>query len=129
MPEDPGLRPYGQSPYAGMESRIPSRSRFPYDIPETLRMFDYVVVVGNKAWPLDRVVAETRIEEAGIVLKTADKRNSLHDARTIADGRTLTGVSVEEAGGAGVPVAHDVTFAFAFSAFVPDGDWMLGETR
>jgi len=129
VPADPSLRPYGQSPYAGMESRIPSKSRFPYGIPETLRMFDYVVVVGNRAWPLDRVVAEVRIEEAGIVLSTADERNSLHDRPTIAASRTLTNVTVEEAGDAGVPVPHDVTFAFAFSAFVPDGVWMLGEAR
>ena len=126
VPEDPSIRPYGDSPYAGMDGRIPSKSRFPYDIPESLRMFDYVVVVGERAWPLDRVAEEGRIEEAGIVLERAAARNSLHDERQIAAGRELTGVRVARTGRSNEEIPYDVTFAFAFSAFVPDGEWMLG---
>jgi len=125
VPADPDLRPYGQSPYAGMEGRIPARSRFPYDLPGSLRMFDYVIVIGERAWPLVRVAAEKRIEEADLVLAAADQRNSLHDQRTISQGRSLTSVTVMDAG-SGEPVPHDVTFAFAFAAFVPEGKWMLG---
>ncbi len=126
VPEDPNLRPYGDSPYAGMETRAPSKSRFPYDIPEQLRMFDYVVVVGEHAWPLDRIAEEGRIEEAGIVLERAATRNSLHDRKEISKGRELIGVTVAEADRPDRELPYDVTFAFAFSAFVPDGEWMLG---
>ncbi len=126
IPADPFLRPYGSSPYAGMEGRVPSRSAFPYDLPESLRMFDYVVVVGDSAWPLDRIVEEGRIEEGGVVLEATTTRNSLHDRRNIARGREISDVRVTSVEAPDTELPYDVTFAFAFSAFVPEGEWRLG---
>ncbi|MHA1158545.1 MAG: DUF3179 domain-containing (seleno)protein [Alphaproteobacteria bacterium] len=126
VPADPTLRRYGQSPYAGMEGRTPSGARFPYDLPGGVRMFDYVVVVGDRAWPLDRVVAAGRIEEAGLILQVTGERNSLHDQPVIARARTISDVHVARVDAPDVLVPHDVTFAFAFAAFVSEGEWQLG---
>ena len=49
---------------------------------------------------------------------------SARDAVQIAKGRDVGNVWVRDAKGR--EVAHDVMFAFAFHAFWPDGDWMLG---
>ncbi len=39
-------------------------------------------------------------------------------------GKDVGTIRVRNANGADVP--HDVMFAFAFHAFWPDGEWMLG---
>ena len=54
---------------------------------------------------------------------TAGQASAL-DAAHIADGRDVGNVRVRDA--AGNDLAHDVMFAFAFHAFLPDGDWRLG---
>ena len=46
------------------------------------------------------------------------------DTGWIADGRDVGEVRVRDASGG--DVVHDVMFAFAFHAFWPEGQWMLG---
>ncbi|WP_421723093.1 DUF3179 domain-containing protein [Bauldia sp.] len=125
VPNDPDARPYGTTPYARME-----RGDFPeaaalQGLPSGVRPLDYAVIVDERAWPLKRLMEETEIAESDLILTWGAGRNSLHDSVVIADGRDLGNVVVRDASGA--EVAHDVAFAFAFSAFVPDGTWMTGE--
>lgn len=84
---------------------------------------DYVVVVGDRAWPLERVREAGRLVEEGVTLEWRAGRNSFHDRQRIAQGRDLG--SVEVADQSGAFVVHDLVFAFAFAAFLPDGKWML----
>ena len=84
---------------------------------------DYVVVVGDRAWPLERLRKAGTLVEEGITLEWRGGRNSLHDKRRIARGRDIGSVEVTDERGA--LVVHDLVFAFAFAAFLPDGKWML----
>ncbi|MCP4381963.1 MAG: DUF3179 domain-containing protein [Hyphomicrobiales bacterium] len=124
VPNDPNLRPYGTTPYIRMESGNLPDTAFLHGLPNDIRPLDYAVIVDTRAWPLKRLMNEKRIEEAGITLTWTPGRNSIHDTRVIAEGRDLGNVVVRDEHGA--EVAHDVAFAFAFSAFVPDGSWMIG---
>ncbi len=117
VPNDPTLRPYGSNPYTGYDS-----SSFPFlyqgDMPEGIAPLAYVVAVGEEAWPLSRLQQEKRIEESGLILEWRPGMNSALDKRTIAEGRDIGQVTVRRDGEL---IAHDVTFAFVFHAFRPEG--------
>jgi Protein of unknown function (DUF3179) len=117
-------RAYGLNPYQGYDSGRP----FLYagDFPDNgLDPVSRVVRVGDRAWPLARLAAAGRIEEAGLTLTwTAGQASALDTAR-IGEGREVGNIRVRDA--AGRDVIHDIPFAFAFHAFHPEGEWMLGE--
>ncbi|MEO1919997.1 MAG: hypothetical protein ABGW81_09905 [Paracoccaceae bacterium] len=46
-------------------------------------------------------------------------------ARRITDAKDIGSVRVYDAE-TGEDVIHEVSFAFAFHAFAPEGEWMLG---
>ena len=92
----------------------------PHDIPALAR----VVRVGDQAWPLTRLSEKGSLTENGVTFSwTEGQASALDDAR-IGSGKEVGNVRVQNA--AGQDIAHDVMFAFAFHAFWPDGEWMLG---
>ncbi|MEX0285720.1 MAG: DUF3179 domain-containing protein [Paracoccaceae bacterium] len=118
-------RDYGRNPYRGYDQ---SPKPFLYDgetpphgIPPLMR----VVRVGDRAWPLSRFEAKTEVREAGVVISWAPGQASALDTARINKGREVGTIRVRDGQGRDVP--HDVMFAFAFHAFWPDGDWMLGQ--
>ncbi len=117
-------RPYGANPYVRYDS---SRRPFlyagempPHDIPALMR----VVRVGDSAWPMNRLREEGEIVEKGVTLSWTAGQASALDSRTIGDGKDVGTVRVRDADGN--DLAHDVMFAFAFHAFWPEGNWMIG---
>ena len=124
MDEPAARRRYGSNPYAGYDS---SRKPFlyngeepPHDVPSLMR----VVRVDDAAWTLERLREENEITENGVTISWAGGQASALDSRKIEDGKDVGTIRVRDANGANVP--HDVMFAFAFHAFWPDGQWMLG---
>jgi hypothetical protein len=83
-----------------------------------------VVRVGPRAWPLSRLREHGELSEAGVRLTWQAGQSSALDAAQIAKGRDVGSIRVRDAAGRDLP--HDVMFAFAFHAFWPDGEWMLG---
>jgi len=123
MPNDPAFRSYGSNPYAGYDgAHWPFLFRGEYQlaaVPPLAR----VAMVGKRAWTVDLLKQEKRIEAGDLVLEWAPGQNSALDKGVIAEGRDIGNVTVQRraAGGGLVDAVHDVTFAFAFLAFVPDG--------
>jgi hypothetical protein len=125
VPSDPNARPYGRNPYAGYDSgERPFLYRGP--MPEAIAPMARVVVVGQEAWALELVRARERIEtDSHVIAWTAGQASAL-DTREIADGRDVGTVTVREKTADGLrDAAYDVTFAFVFKAFHPDGTWHL----
>ncbi|MDH3264115.1 MAG: DUF3179 domain-containing protein [Paracoccaceae bacterium] len=124
MDEPDWRRGYGRNPYVGYDG---ARRPFLYsgeDPPHGILPLARVVRVGNRAWPLERLAEAGEITEAGVTLSWAKGAASALDTGRIADGRDIGQVRVRDARGR--DMAHDVMFAFAFDAFWPDGEWMLG---
>ena len=124
MAEPPHNRAYGTNPYRNYDS---SRRPFLYNgemPPHGIAPLARVVRVGSRAWPLDRLAEVQEISETGLVLTWRAGQASALDTGQIAAGRDVGSVRVLDEGGENV--AHDVMFAFAFHAFWPDGEWMLG---
>lgn len=124
MDEPDWGRSYGRNPYVGYDtSRQPflySGEEPPHGIPPLAR----VVRVGDRAWPLQRLAEAGEISEAGVTLSWAPGKASALDTARIGEGRDIGQVRVRD--GRGRDLAHDVMFAFAFHAFWPEGEWMLG---
>ena len=121
-----GLRPYGRNPYGGYDT---SNRPFLYrgeNPPHGISPLARVIRVDDRAWPLERFAGQRVIEEAGLRLEWTSDMASALDTDSIAKGRDVGAIRVFDAR-SGKDVVHDVVFAFAFHAFVPDGQWMLGK--
>ena len=116
-------RDYGRNPYVGYDTLtrpwLYAGDPPPHDIPMMAR----VVVVGERAWPVERLVAAGSLTEDGVTLRWDEGQASALDTGKIAEGREVGNLSVTDPDGA--PLVHDVTFAFVFHAFEPEGRWML----
>ena len=122
---EPGWpRSYGSNPYRGYDSLsrpfLYNGEMPPHGIEPLVR----VVRVGDRAWPVERLRELGELTEAGVTISWAAGQASALDSSNISKGKDVGTIRVRDANGADVP--HDVMFAFAFHAFWPDGEWMLG---
>lgn len=118
-------RQYGANPYAGYDQ---SARPFLYrgeNPPFGIEPLSRVIRVGSRAWPLERLQEVEEITEAGVRIVWQSGMASALDARRIADARNIGSIRVFDAA-TGEDVLHEVVFAFAFHAFAPEGEWMLG---
>ena len=83
-----------------------------------------VVRVGNRAWPIERLSDVSEINEANVNICKRGIYASALGAGVIASADRVPSITVTD--NDGNPIVHDVMFAFAFHAFYPDGQWMLG---
>ncbi len=122
VPNDPAARDYGRNPYARYDS---SAKPFLYDgpLPEGVPPLERVVVVDGSAWTFALLKKRGRIEHGDLVLTWETGQNSVLDTAIIKDGRDVGNVIVQRRGkdGALSDAVHDVSFAFAFRAFHPNG--------
>ena len=122
VPNDPRLRAYGANPYVGYDSAaVP----FLYDgsFPEGIAPMARVVAIGSTAWSLDLLREKGRIDSGELVLTWTPGQASALDSRALAEGRDVGNVVVQRRGPDGlVDIPYDVTFAFVFHAFRPDGE-------
>ncbi len=122
VPNDERARPYGSTPYVRMDTARLPRSRFGFGLPEDLEPISRVVVVGEQAWTLEMLRDQGSIEQDDLIITWEAGQNSVHDTGKIASGRDVGNVVVQRRTENGLEdVPYDVSFAFAFSAFVPDG--------
>ena len=117
-------RRYGFNPYRGYDSAGRPFLYTGENPPHGIAPLARVVRVGDRAWPLARLRAAGEIREAGLVISWRAGQASALDSARIARGRDVGMIRVRDAQGR--DVVHDVMFAFAFHAFWPDGQWMLG---
>ncbi len=125
MGEPSWNRAYGSNPYVSYDSSarpfLYRGENPPHGIPPLMR----VVRIGDKAWPMNRLSDEREINESGLKISWVSGQASALDARNVRDGKDVGTVRVRDSKGHDTP--HDVMFAFAYHAFFPDGEWMLGE--
>jgi hypothetical protein len=117
VPADPGMRPYGRNPYVSYDSaKVPFlyRGKMPDGIEPMVR----VIAVDGEAWSMPLLRQRKTIEKGDLVLTWTEGQNSALDSRYISDGRDVGNVAVQRGG---EDVVHDVTFAFVFHAFHPQG--------
>ncbi len=125
VPNHPGMRSYGRNPYKGYDS---ARRPFLYrgEYPEGIAPMARVVAVAEEAWALDLLREAGRLEAGDLVLTWEAGQNSALDTSAIEEGRDVGNVLVQRRGADGLrDIPYDVTFAFVFHAFRPDGIWHI----
>ncbi|MCH7693474.1 MAG: DUF3179 domain-containing protein [Proteobacteria bacterium] len=115
------FRRYGINPYVGYDSaKVPFLFRG--DLPDGIAPMVRVVAVGGEAWSLPLLRKKGTITKGDLVLSWEAGQNSALDTRVIRRGRDVGNVVVQRRNGDGFEdVVHDVTFAFVFHAFHPEG--------
>ncbi len=105
------------------------------DLPETSAPLAYVVAVDDEAWMIDAFKAALETDDAGelipqevsfehddLVITWNLGQNAVMGSRVIRQGSDIGNVIVQRRDGDElVDAVHDVTFAFAFNAFHPNG--------
>ena len=115
-------RAYLQNPYVGYD-----QSARPFlffgDMPDGIAPLAYVVAVGDQAWAIDLLREQRTVERDGLVINWTPGQNAVMNTQQISSGQDLGNVTVQRRGANGdlEDVVHDVTFAFSFNAFNPDG--------
>ncbi|MBS28357.1 MAG: hypothetical protein CL566_05435 [Alphaproteobacteria bacterium] len=91
-------------------------------LPEGVAPMAYVVAVGDQAWAIDLLREKKRVEVGDLVLTWEPGQLSVLDGAYIKENRDIGYVTVQRKTPAGMlDAAHDMTFAFAFNDFKPDG--------
>ncbi len=123
VPNDPAARPYGTTPYVRMDTSKGDGLGV-YKLPKGVKPFDRVVVVGKEAWTLKSLKRRGEIDRRNLTIWWEPGQNSIHDTKWIHFGRDVGNVIARRYDAAldkWVDTVYDVTFAFAFRAFVPKG--------
>ncbi len=125
VPNNPFARPYGANPYVGYDgSSVPFLYVGSY--PDNIAPMARVVAIGNQAWSLDLLRKKGKVKAGDIVLTWEAGQNSALDSRAISEGRDVGNIVVQRQSADGLTdIAYDVTFAFVFHAFRPDGVWHI----
>lgn len=120
------VRRYGENPYLDYDD-MPGPFLYLGELPpDPIPALSRVVRVGDRAWPLTRIAEAGELTEAGYRFVFRPGQASALHAHRIAEGREVGGVRVFDAA-TGAPVVAEVIFAFVFTAFAPEGTWMLGD--
>ncbi len=81
-----------------------------------------VAARGGEAWALDLLTKRRRIDAGDLLLTWEPGQTSPLDAPSIEAGREIGNIIVQRRGASGLEDAvYDVSFAFAFRAFHPQG--------
>lgn len=115
------FRGFGSNPYVGYDTN--SRP-FLYSgpMPEGIHPMARLVVVGKEAWTVDVLREKGKITKGDLVISYEPGQNSALDRRSIKDGRDVGNIIVQRKTASGLKdEVHDVTFAFVFHAFRPEG--------
>lgn len=127
VPNNPGMRQYGANPYVRYDEIGTLPFLYQGDLPDGIHAMERVVAVEvapgqHEAWALELLREKGEIRSGNLVIRWEAGQASALDASTVAGGRDVGNVTVQRQQGGGIEdVPYDVTFAFAFHAFRPNG--------
>lgn len=122
QPGEPRRRSYGYNPYEGYDSSArPFLYDGEYDGP--VPMMARLVAVGEKAWALEALRQHQEIIDGDLKLSWTSGQASALDSSKISEGRDVGNIVVQRRDTTGEfrDEVHDITFAFVFKAFRPNG--------
>ncbi|MGY8815059.1 MAG: DUF3179 domain-containing protein [Gammaproteobacteria bacterium] len=120
---NPGSRAYGKNPYQQYDSSAtPFLYKGRYDGPGS--PMSYVISVDKNAWLLSDLRERKQILYEDLIIKWQAGMNSALDTSSINQGRDLGYVSImsKSASAEYIDISYDMTFAFVFKAFHPNGE-------
>ncbi len=124
VPNNPRDYNYGQNPYVNYDKNGRMFNVF-VKLPKGFSRMERVVVVGDTAWRMTSIAKAGTILHGDIRMTWESGQVSALGDKTIGRGRDIGTVVAErqDENGNWQTVNYDVTFAFVFAAFKPDGIW------
>jgi Protein of unknown function (DUF3179) len=121
IPDGKHSRAYGINPYEGYD-QLASPFLYKGAMPDNVAPLSRVVVSNGKAWALDFIRSEKRVEtEDGLIITWEKGQNSALGASVIGKGVDIGNIVVQRLeNGKMTDVHYSVDFAFAFHAFYPE---------
>lgn len=121
VPGNVWTRRYGGNPYTNYDSS-PRPFLYRGALPANIAPLERVVRVEDQAWSLPLLQDKGSMDVGDLRLTWQPGQNSAVDASRISDGRDVGNVIVQKQSDDGwEDVAYSVDFAFAFTAFYPEG--------
>ncbi len=123
IPNDPAERPYGTTPFVRMDSSA-GVGLGNILLPDEVKPFERVVVIGEEAWTVKRLREKGTVVRDNLKITFFRGQNSIHDTKWIHFGRDVGNVIArrfDTKKQVWKDAVHDVTFAFAFAVFRPNG--------
>ena len=115
-------RDYGRNPYVGYDRRQAPYRLFQGPLPEDVNPMMRVVVVDGEAWTMALIREKGGVTKGDLTISWTSGQNSALDTADITQGKDVGNIVVRRGSGdTAEDVVHDVTFAFVFRAFHPDG--------
>ncbi len=111
---------YVTNPYPYYDSRKVPYGFFRGPWPKGIEPMVRVVVVQGEAWSLPLLTSTGKLTHGDLVFTWTEGQNSALDSSRISEGRDVGNVTVTRVPD-GQDVPYDVTFAFVYHAFHPDG--------
>jgi hypothetical protein len=127
VPSNPGMRPYGVNPYSSYDAAGSLPFLYQGSFPKGIEPMERVVAVEtapgvHEAWPLTLLREKKEIRTGDLIIAWEAGQASALDKHTVAGGRDVGNVTVQrKVAERFEDVPYDVTFAFVFHAFRPDG--------
>ena len=120
LPDPRRISQLGRNPYAGYD-RTPQPFLFKGEMPEDINgMVRVILIQGDEpfAVALPRLSEDKSFSKNGLSFSWSAGQASALDTSRISDGRDVGNISVVDENGN--HVVHEITFAFAARAFIPD---------
>lgn len=128
VPNESNFRAYGTTPYVNYDSSDRPFPLFMGNLPEDIDPMARVVVIKDRdsqkvrAVALERLRHDKHVSFGDVDLWWAAGQVSTLDQELIADSRDIGNViAVRQTNNRHRPVVYDITFAFVYRAFHPDG--------
>ncbi|GAB4150313.1 MAG: hypothetical protein Tsb0016_21940 [Sphingomonadales bacterium] len=118
------MRDYGRNPYVNYDNERDHPFLYQGRYRGPVPALAYVVAVGEEAWPLADLREVGQFEREDLIITWREGMNSALDDAEIVRGRDIGYVEVlrRTKDGGTEPAVYDMTFAFAFKAFHPEGE-------
>lgn len=127
VPNDTSLRSYGRNPYVNYDSRNAPYPLFTGKLPTDINPMARVIVLrdgdNTQAITMAKLRAEGSTKLGEVTLTWEKGVNSALDSARISQGRDIGSVRATRlVDGKAIDVIHDLTFAFVYYAFHPEGE-------
>lgn len=127
VPNNEALRSYGRNPYVNYDSRNAPYPLFTGALPTDINPMARIIVLRDGDKPQAITMAKLRADGSArlgdVTLTWAKGVNSALDSARISEGRDVGAVTATRlVDGKAMDVVHDVTFAFVYYAFHPEGE-------
>jgi len=127
VPNNDGMRQYGRNPYRSYDADNGRPFLYFGELPSDIAPMARVIIAEgyeSRAYAMSKIAEEGLLRDGDLEISWTAGQNSALDNSTIAKGRDVGNIVVQQVRSDGTrrDIVHDVTFAFVYHGFIEDGE-------